>query len=75
MAVDRLSFNSLFHINVLGLKLLHSLILNLGPFARAGYCQLLSVSLTFPWEVLGGWEDSLEKGMTIHSNILAWKIP
>ena len=22
-----------------------------------------------------GWEDPLEKGMTIHSSILAWKIP
>ena len=22
-----------------------------------------------------GWEDSLEKGMGTHSNILAWKIP
>ena len=22
-----------------------------------------------------GWEDPLEKGMDIHSNILAWRIP
>ena len=22
-----------------------------------------------------GWEDTLEKRMTTHSNILAWKIP
>ena len=22
-----------------------------------------------------GWEDSLEKGMTTHSNILGWRIP
>ena len=22
-----------------------------------------------------GWEDSLEKGMAIHSNILAWRVP
>ena len=22
-----------------------------------------------------GWEDPLEKGMVIHSSILAWKIP
>ena len=22
-----------------------------------------------------GWEDPLEKGMTTHSNILAWRIP
>ena len=22
-----------------------------------------------------GWEDSLEKGMAIYSNILAWRIP
>ena len=22
-----------------------------------------------------GWEDPLEKGMTIYSNILAWEIP
>ena len=56
---------SLSLISVLGLKLLHSLILlNLGPFAGAGYCQLLSLTLTFPWKVLGGWEDPLEKGTT-----------
>ena len=22
-----------------------------------------------------GWEDSLEKGMTTHSSILAWRMP
>ena len=22
-----------------------------------------------------GWEDPLEKGMAIHSSVLAWKIP
>ena len=22
-----------------------------------------------------GWEDPLEKGMTVHSSILAWRIP
>ena len=22
-----------------------------------------------------GWEDTLEKGMTTHSNILAWRVP
>ena len=22
-----------------------------------------------------GWEDSLEEGMAIHPNVLAWKIP
>ena len=22
-----------------------------------------------------GWEDSLEKGMAVHSSILAWRIP
>ena len=22
-----------------------------------------------------GWEDALEKGMTMHSSILAWRIP
>ena len=27
------------------------------------------------WVLSLGWEDSLEKGMAIHSNILAWKIP
>ena len=30
------------------------------------------------WETLVqflGWEDSLEKGMTTHSSILAWRIP
>ena len=30
------------------------------------------------WETQGqslGWEDPLEKGMTMHSSILAWRIP
>ena len=30
------------------------------------------------WENLGlipGWEDPLEKGIAIHSSILAWKTP
>ena len=27
------------------------------------------------WVQLLGWEDSLKKGMTTHSSILAWKIP
>ena len=27
------------------------------------------------WTQFLGWEDHLEKGMTTHSNILAWKIP
>ena len=27
------------------------------------------------WLQLLGWEDSLKKGMTTHSSILAWKIP
>ena len=27
------------------------------------------------WVQLLGWEDPLEKGMAIHSSILAWRIP
>ena len=27
------------------------------------------------WVQLVGWEDPLEKGMTTHSSILAWRIP
>ena len=27
------------------------------------------------WVPSLGWEDPLEKGMAIHSNILAWRIP
>ena len=27
------------------------------------------------WVQSLGWEDSLEKGMAIHSNILTWRIP
>ena len=27
------------------------------------------------WVPTLGWEDSLEKGMTTHSSILAWRIP
>ena len=27
------------------------------------------------WVPSLGWEDPLEKGMTTHSNILAWRIP
>ena len=27
------------------------------------------------WVPSLGWEDSLEKGMAIHSSILAWRIP
>ena len=27
------------------------------------------------WVLSLGWEDPLEKGMALHSNILAWKIP
>ena len=27
------------------------------------------------WVQSVGWEDPLEKGMTIHSSILAWRIP
>jgi len=35
-------------------------------------------SLPAMWETLVlslGWEDPLEKEMTVHSSILAWKIP
>ena len=27
------------------------------------------------WVLSVGWEDPLEKGMTTHSSILAWRIP
>ena len=27
------------------------------------------------WVPFLGWEDRLEKGMAIHSSILAWRIP
>ena len=27
------------------------------------------------WVQSLGWEDPLEKGMSIHSSILAWRIP
>ena len=27
------------------------------------------------WVQSLGWEDTLEKGMTTHSSILAWRIP
>ena len=27
------------------------------------------------WVLFLGWEDPLEKGMAIHSHILAWRIP
>ena len=27
------------------------------------------------WVQFLGWEDPLEKGMAIHSSILAWRIP
>ena len=27
------------------------------------------------WILFLGWEDALEKGMAIHSSILAWRIP
>ena len=27
------------------------------------------------WVLSLGWEDLLEKGMAIHSSILAWRIP
>ena len=27
------------------------------------------------WVLFLGWEDPLEEGMAIHSNILAWRIP
>ena len=27
------------------------------------------------WVQFLGWEDPLKKGMTTHSNILAWRIP
>ena len=35
--------------------------------------NLPAVQETQVWSL--GWEDPVEKGMTIHSNILAWRIP
>ncbi len=32
-------------------------------------------SMQETWVRSLGWEDPLEKGMAIHSSILAWKIP
>ena len=34
-----------------------------------------SLTMQETWIQSLGWEDSLEKGMTAHSNILAWRIP
>ena len=34
-----------------------------------------SLAMQETWVQSLGWEDSLEKGMTAHSNILAWRIP
>ena len=34
-----------------------------------------SLAMQDTWVQSLGWEDSLEKGMTFHSNILAWRIP
>ena len=35
--------------------------------------NLLAIRET--WVLCLGWEDPLEKGMTSHSSILAWRIP
>ena len=35
--------------------------------------MLKNVCETRVWSL--GWEDALEKGMTTHSSILAWRIP
>ena len=35
--------------------------------------NLPAMQETWVWSL--GWEDCLEKGMTTHSNILAWRIP
>ena len=38
----------------------------------------MAENLTAMWETHVqslGWEDSLEKGMAIHSSIFAWRIP
>ena len=35
--------------------------------------KLLAMQET--WVLSLGWEDPLEKGMAIHSSILAWRIP
>ena len=32
-------------------------------------------SMQETWVRSLGWEDALEKGMTMHSSILAWRIP
>ena len=45
----------------------------------SGYkMKIGSIQKPAMWETLVGylgWEDPLEKGMTTHSSILAWRIP
>ena len=47
-------------------------------YEEASLVAQMVKSLPAMWETQVqtlGWEDPLEKGMAIHSSILAWKIP
>ena len=48
------------------------------PYVEPGSTKrihLLIQEMREIWVQSLGWEDPLEKGMAIHSTILAWKIP
>ena len=55
-------------MNYISIKLLNK------AFLMAQMVKSLPVMQETPVQSLG-WEDPLEKGMPIHSNILAWRIP
>ena len=45
---------------------------------RGSYMAQMVKNLPAMWETQVrplGWEDTLEKGMAIHSSLLAWEIP
>ena len=47
-------------------------------FPGGGICKEAACPVQETYEILVlflGWEDPLEKGMAIHSSILAWRIP
>ena len=65
----RLSFCSFFSLRPFCL---------IGLIYRVSLCAQMVKSLPTMWETQVrslGWEDPLEKGMSIHSRILAWRIP
>ena len=57
-----------WYMNYISIKLLNK------AFLMAQMVKSLPVMQETPVQSLG-WEDPLEKGMPIHSNILAWRIP